>query len=51
MPKQKPLNEDDIPEPAIEDLPAREPLGEWQDSAEPEPTDQDVQADLDGDAS
>ena len=33
------LNEDEITEPKLEDLPAQEPMGEWQDSGEEEPTD------------
>jgi hypothetical protein len=32
-------NEDNFEEPTLEDLPAQEPMGEWQDSAEVEPSD------------
>lgn len=34
-------NEDDFEEPATEDLPAEEPMGEWQDSGEKEPEGED----------
>lgn len=34
-------NEDDFEEPNLEDLPAEEPMGEWQDSGEKQPDDEE----------
>lgn len=45
MTENKPeLNEDDFEEPNLEDLPAEEPQGEWQDSAEVQPEDEEDDA-------